>query len=112
MVETVARGTKKTTKASFTSATNLTNVAVQITPTLQPYISVAPSSFSSIKNGERVTVTFNFSAPSDAPIGTLDGTIHLRSAGRDKRTYAQPLPISLIIFNVETDPEEVLLTGD
>jgi hypothetical protein len=108
IVETVARGTEKTTTVSFTSATNLTNVSVQITPALQPYISITPSSFSSVNSGDTVSLTFTFAAPNNAPLGSFDGTLHIRDSGKTKKTHANPIAVTLIVSAIETDPEGIL----
>jgi hypothetical protein len=94
--ETVAQGHEKTKVVSFTTKKDLTDVVVWIVPELQPYVSAVPSSFSSISKGDMVTLTLTLSAPTDAPLETFDGTLHLRSSsGKSNETYAKPMPVML-----------------
>lgn len=108
VVETVAWGQEKTTTVSFISDKDLSNIAIYIVPELKSYVTANPSSFASISGGERITITLIFSAPYDGPVGPLDGTLHLQAIGKGKRTYGRPLPVTLIVFAVEGDPEGVI----
>jgi hypothetical protein len=98
VVETIAQGQTKTITVSFSSDEDLANVAVFIVPELSPYVSATPSSFSSISAGVTTTITLTLSAATDAPLGTIEGTLQLKdNSGKSQKTYAQPLPITLII---------------
>jgi hypothetical protein len=129
VVETIGQGETKTTVVSFTSEDDLEDVVVWIVPELSPYVSASPSSFSSINEGDTLSLTLTFSAPTDAPLGTLEGTLHLRESeeendesenDKDKgkkgdggeddgddddeddlgETLAQPLPITINVWSI------------
>ena len=105
VAQTVFAGGSRTLTVSFTASESLTNVAVWIVPELQPYVSAAPASFSSITAGTPITITLTFSAASNAPLQTFDGTLHLRdNSGKSNKTYAQSLPITVTIQPLPTQP--------
>src|SRR5262245_38106737 len=98
VVETVVQGEAKTQMVSFTSSEDLADVAAQIAPALQPYVSATPSFFPSIRAGEVVTLTLTLSAPADAPLETFQGTLRLRKTTKPRQTFAKRLPITLTIL--------------
>src|SRR3989441_742658 len=97
VTSSVTQGSSKTVSVSFVSTEDLSNVSVSIVPALAPYVSASPVSFGSIAAGSTVTVKLTFSAPGNATVGTVDGTLHLRDSGQSKRTYARPLPVTVNI---------------
>jgi hypothetical protein len=103
VVETVARGEITTQLVTFTSSEDLVNVATDIVAALQPYVHATPASFPSISAGVAVTLTLTLSAPAQAPLATVEGTLHVRQTGGPPSTVAPPLPITLTIVP-ETQP--------
>src|SRR6266550_4546130 len=97
VTSSVTQGGSKTVSVSFVSTEDLSNVSVSIVPALAPYVRASPVSFGSIAAGSTVTVKLKFSAPGNATVGTVDGTLHLRDSGQSKRTYARPLPVTVNI---------------
>jgi hypothetical protein len=98
VVETVVQGGTKTTMVSFTSSEDLADIAADITPALQPYVRATPSVFPSLRAGKMVTITLTLSAPADAPLATVHGTLQLRKTTKRYHTFAEPLPITLTIL--------------
>jgi hypothetical protein len=96
--ETVSPKQSKSVTVSFTSSENISNIAVRVVPEIQPFLHVEPSAFSSFKPGGAVTVTLIIAPSADAPLGTFDGTIQLKSTGKSSKTFAKPLPITLNIW--------------
>lgn len=87
---------------SFTSSKDLSNADVWVVPELQPYVQVQPSSFAEITKGQTNNLSLTLSANQDAPLGTFDGTVHLRSR---TRTIASPLPVVVSVGEKFTNEE-------
>jgi hypothetical protein len=95
--EIVAQGEKERLVVSFISKKDLSDVNVWIVPELEQYVSVEPSSFSRVRKNEAVSIVLNFEIPIDAPVSSINGTLHLRESRKSKKTFAKPLPIKIII---------------
>jgi len=76
---------------------------LELVPSLEAYVSLAPSSLPALPGGAMQTFIVSLSVPLGAPPRTIDGTLHLRSGAE---TIARPLPITLHIVDGE------LLTND
>jgi len=93
--ETLSPNESKSVSVSFNSSENINNIAVWVVPELQPFLHVEPSAIPSVIAGATVTVTLIIAPAANAPLGTFDGTIHLKSTGKSSKTFAKPLPITL-----------------
>jgi hypothetical protein len=102
--ETVSPNESKSITVSFTSSKNINNIAVWVVPELQPYLRIQPIVLSLIKAGTPFAVTLIFTPAADAPFGTFDGTIQLKSTGKSAETFAKPLPITVNIWQSLEDP--------
>ena len=96
--QTAVAGASKSLSVSFTSSANVNNIAVWVVPELQPYLRVTPSSFSSIRAGLSYTLTITIAPAATTTPGTVDGTIHLRSADNPPKTFAKPLSVTLSVI--------------
>lgn len=96
ITDIISPGESKSVEVSFIATKDLKNVEVFVVPELQPYVQVSPQSFSHVSAGTVTPLTIMFSAPSNAELGTFDGTIHINSTEK-KKTYSQPLPIKISI---------------
>lgn len=100
LIETISPGETKSIRISFVSSRNIAKVAVDIDPELQPFFTVQPSAFSSIKAGVPVALTLIFAVHADSPLGTFDGTIQLMDASsKSSKTFSKPLPVEVNIWN-------------
>jgi hypothetical protein len=90
--QSVGAGQSTTTTATFTATEDASNVAVRVVPALAPYVSVTPTSFSSIAKGMSYPVNIAVAASATAPLGTTTGTIQLKQGSA---TIAKPLPVSV-----------------
>jgi len=88
-------GTSSTTSVSFQSNEALTDVAVDVTPSLKDIVSVSPATFSSVAAGQNYTLTLNLAAPSTFTERSFGGTIQLRDLGSPPKIYAPPLNVVL-----------------
>ena len=99
ITETVSPGGSKMVNVTFTSSKNLSNVTVWIVPELQPFVQVQPVIFNQITKGQTTNLTLTISANIDSPLGTFDGTIHLRIGSK---TYPQTLKVLVKIVTPQT----------
>jgi len=113
----IPQGEEKSVIAIFSSNKNLGKVEVWLTPKLRPYLTVSPINFENINKNSGYTLTLNFSIPLDAPTAVYKGTLHIRNAEKNSKTYSKPLPINLEITPAGSDyvepigmptPEEAL----
>jgi len=89
----------------FTSDQDLADASLFVTPELQPLVTVAPKSLSSITANMPNTVHIDIAIPTDAiPGDTYEGTIHVKVG---QRTYPQTLKLLIhIAAPLETVTEE------
>lgn len=110
---TVAPGQSGTDLMAIESQTELENVELWISGDIEPYLSFDPDTFEILKHAgrktvtgevERKTVTGKIEMPSDEKVGsTYDGTVHIRSAGRNKRTYPRVLKVTIKVVAEDSD---------
>lgn len=96
---TVGAGQTAVAAVSFTISTNVASANVRVVPELAPYIQASPSSFGKLSKGQRVQVVLTVSPSVAAPLGSIEGTIQLRS----KNTLAKPLPVVVNINRTFSD---------
>lgn len=95
---TVFQGGIRTINLEFISKDKLSDVDVLIVPELRPYVKTIPEKFESIPANTTNKIKIIIAVPTDANLGDIDGTIHLKSG---KKTLAKPLPITLHIISSE-----------
>jgi hypothetical protein len=66
---------------TFTSSQALQNVQIAAVPKITPFLTIQPSSFSSVPANQEQSVRLTFVIPAGAAFGIYDGTIHLRAGG-------------------------------
>lgn len=93
--ETMFPGTSSTTTVSFRSSQNLSNVALELTPSLDGMVSVSPTTFPTITAGQTHQVNVTMKAPPAFQKRSFGGTLHVKSEDKPPRTYANPLNIGL-----------------
>ncbi|HEV8414593.1 MAG TPA: hypothetical protein VGQ49_13440 [Bryobacteraceae bacterium] len=87
-------GTNSTITVSFQSDQNLTDIVVDITPSLNGIVSASPANFASITANQQYQLTLILTAPPAFIKRSFGGTIHLRDAN-PPNTYAPALPVDL-----------------
>lgn len=80
---------------TFISKINLNKVNLWVVPELQPFVSVEPSHFKTIKANTPYEVTVHFYVPQDAQAGIYKGTIHLK---KNYMTYLHALKVELNVI--------------
>ena len=92
-VEVILSPGESTTKdLTITSSQNLTNVVVDPVPEIAPFMTITPSTFSSVAANSPQSVRINFTIAQGATLGTYQGTIHLRIG---TQTLPQTLKVSI-----------------
>ncbi len=82
--QVVAPGSSETTSATFTANKDLSNVQISIVPELQPFVTVSPTSFGFLADGQTRTVDVTITVPSGTQTGNVDGTLHVTAAGGEE----------------------------
>lgn len=94
----VVPGTSETAPVTFTANKDLSNVQISIVPELQPFVTVSPTSFGFLADGQTRTVDVTITVPSGTQSGNVDGTLHVTAeGGGGNATLARPLSIDLAI---------------
>lgn len=75
-------GESASKELTFTSTQDLNDITIWPVPELAPFLSVQPESFANVPANQPQHVRLDFSASETAPLGTYDGTIHIRSGSR------------------------------
>jgi len=90
--QTIAPGESRDLKITFTSNVNLNNAKLWVVPELQPFISLEPALFNTIKAKTPQQVTLHLFIPPNYQAGRYDGTVHLKVGSK---TYPQTLKVVL-----------------
>jgi hypothetical protein len=88
-------GTATVANVTLTSAVDLANARLEVVPALARYLSVAPSSVTSLAINTPRLVTLTVSVPSTTPVGIYTGTVKVRSGSQ---TISAPLAIVLSVI--------------
>lgn len=111
VTQTIPAGGSTTIPVSFTASEDLSNVVIRVVPEIESFVQVNPVSLGSIAKGQTVNLGIIVSAPADSPPGTLHGTIQLRSGGKAHKTFAKPLPVTIVVSGAIVGPEGGTVTG-
>ena len=98
VTEIIVAGESKTVSVFFTASEDITNAVIRVVPELEPFVQVSPSAFGSIAKNQIVNLNITFSALSNSPLGTFQGTVQLRSGSDSNKTFAKPLPVTVQIW--------------
>jgi len=101
LVETLALGETKTLEVVFSSKEDLGEVTLSTSDDLSNFIVGFQPEKITVAPNQPYKFDLTLKAPSDTPLGSYGGTIHLRQG---KRTIAKPLPVNLII--AESQPPQ------
>lgn len=104
VVEFLLPSTTRKITVSFRSNQDLSDVAVFVTPSLPSRVTVSPQTFRRIRANRDNQLTLELSAPPQSQV-KFEGTVHLRSTSVPTQTYAEPLPITLVIHNEPVPPD-------
>ena len=88
-------GESTTQEFTFTSDQDLQNAVIEAVPGIAAFLSIQPTSFSSVQANQQQAVHITFSNPATASLGTFDGTIHIRIGNK---TLPQTLKVLLNIW--------------
>lgn len=99
---TLFPGTAVPAPLTLTTTGNVEKASLFITPSLSGYLSIDTSGFTTVPAGAPIEFVALFRAPSNAPLGTRHGTIHLRSGSR-----TVPDVLSVVVRVVEPSPLDI-----
>lgn len=108
--ETLFPGTSTTQTVRFRSSEALSEIAVEVTPSLNNIVSVEPVLFPSILADRDYELMVTISAPTVPQVRSFGGELRLLNADNTSRTYAAPLTISLRVDNAASNPSIGTLT--
>lgn len=111
VTQTIPAGGSTTIPVSFTASKKLSNAVVRVVPEIEPFVQVNPVLLGNVANGQTVNLGIIVSAPTNSPPGTLHGTIQLRSGGKAHKTFAKPLPVTIVVSGATVGPEGGTVTG-
>lgn len=100
LTEDIGRDETKTVSVSMTSSDVVNDVTVQVVPELQAFITVNPSTFANIGEGQTLNLSVTFFVPTDTPFEIFEGTIQVR---RGKAILAKPLPVRINVLPISSE---------
>jgi len=80
---------------TITSTRGFVDADIEAVPEIAGFLSIQPSAFANVLANQPQQVTVNFAIPSDATLGTFEGTIHVRTG---TQTLPQTLKLELKIW--------------
>lgn len=92
---TLSPGENTSKDLTFTSSQDLKNVTIEAVPEISGFLSIQPSSLTSVQKNQQQTVRISFSIPTGASLGAFDGTIRIRT---NSQTLPQTLKIVVKIW--------------
>ncbi len=98
IIKTMRPGKSQDISVTFISNSVLNNVKLWTGPALQPFMSVEPNYFSTIKVSTPVTVTLHVSVPPGSQLGSYNGTIDLVG---DSATYTKTLKVEIKVVDFD-----------
>ncbi len=93
-------GESTSSDLSFTSSQLLTNVTLSAVPEIAPFVSLQPSTISSLAANQVQSVHISIAIPSGITLGTYSGTIHVLSGSQ---TLPRTLKLVVNIWNTFGD---------
>lgn len=87
---------------TFRSDRSFQNAVVEVIGDVATFVTISPSSFASVPAEQDQTVSLSFSVPQGSALGTLNGTVQVRSGGQ---TLTQSLSIALSVWHRLTSPD-------
>jgi len=95
-------GESTSSDLTFTSSQNLTNVSLGVVTQIAPFVTVQPSSISSLAANQTQSVHLSIGIPTNAKFGTCDGTIQLKSG---TTTFPQTVKIVVNVWQAFANAE-------
>lgn len=95
---------KKTLTLTFRSNQNLSKVVTFVAPALSSVLTVSPTSFSQIAANQNYQVTLSVKAPTQSEV-KFDGTVQIKATIGSSTTYAQPLPLTVVVHGQPEPPD-------
>jgi uncharacterized membrane protein len=93
-------GESTSSDLTFTSSQNLTNVTLSVVPQIAPFVTVQPSSISSLAANQTQSVHLSIAIATTTAFGTYDGTLHLK---RGTATFPQTVKVVVNVWQAFAD---------
>src|SRR5713101_45302 len=105
ILEFLVPGQNKTLAMTFRSNQTLSNLSVFVTPSLSSLVTGTPATFSTIVANQAYQLSLRLQAGAQSEV-KFDGTVQIKSAAPgSSATYAQPLPMTIVIHKVPVPPD-------
>jgi hypothetical protein len=92
----IATGGVETMVVSLTTSENIKQpVTIGVVPELQRFVKVIPDVIPSLVANQPMNIRVIFSAASDAPLGSFEGTAQIRNISGPPKVLSKPLPITV-----------------
>lgn len=88
-------GESSSKNLAFKSDKALQNALIEAVPEIAGFLTIQPNSFAAVPGNQQQSVRLAFAIPQTAPLGTFEGTIHLRIG---TQTLPQTLKVSINVW--------------
>lgn len=113
VVETIVLGEPISLELEVTSAQNLKDVEVYVTPTIAPFVLAEPSKIDLLMAGQPARITLHLSASEISEVGAYEGAVRLRQHWPATKTgeksivtsLQKALPVNVTVSTVPLPPD-------
>src|SRR6266849_660615 len=92
-------GESTSSDLTFTTSQKLTNVILSVVPQIAPFVTVQPSSISSLASNQTQSVHLSIAIATAAAFGTYDGTLQVKSG---TTTFPQTVKVTVNVWHTYT----------
>jgi hypothetical protein len=103
IVEERGLGQTKTQTVSFSSAKNLVNVEIYVSPELRRLVRVHPTRFQRVDQGQNISVSITIAASATTSLEKASGSVQLMR--NDLRPEVLSLPVTVLVTVVPVSPD-------
>jgi hypothetical protein len=105
MIEERGLGQTKSRTVSFSSAENLVNVEVYVSPELRRLVRVHPTRFQRVDQGQSISVSITIAASATTSLGKASGSVQLVRNDLRPEVLFESLPVTVLVTAVPLSPD-------
>jgi hypothetical protein len=109
MIEERGLGQTKSQTVSFSSAENLVNVEIYVSPELRRLVRVHPTRFQRVDHGQSISVSITIAASATTSLGKASGSVQLVRNDLRPEVLFESLPVTVLVTAVPLSPDPGVL---
>jgi hypothetical protein len=105
MIEECGLGQTKSQTVSFSSAENLVNVEIYVSPELRRLVRVHPTRFQRVDHGQSISVSITIAASATTSLGKASGSVQLVRNDLRPEGLFESLPVTVLVTAAPLSPD-------